>query len=651
MSLAAAGAGGFAGAGGAGGLVMDNPVNAMARAAAPQPPPGANNNAFSGGGTGAPPSAAALGADLLDRTSGLSMKQVRNLSHLPLVAVDLYASDNNGQIAMFPPKPKEDSPPIVVTSAGFLRPVVLQPTETAHKTLRKWLAKSKGYDAIKADALAKENSPGAVTLTSPQEWLGIRRLKDVAPHIRESFPVVDEEATPAISEDTSAGKIGVSITNGTLDGVSPPTGDDFDRVVYKVRLTETKKALIVLPEEAVALQLAQAQYSVARKFNPKDEEVGDYPLAVALPAWACNDASVEALLDATNNAGVAFQRSIAACAGALLPGPEESPNAILKRLNDVRSKKHKECLKEDPEATSFEYDALLLLIGLTKDGIECTAVQVSNPQPNTPTCLFGHYNVLTSVSYPSKNPALLLEKCVNEIMHNLEEVAPEADGPVAVISYGTIPEQLEIKKKLSIADLGPWKKVPQLSTRPECVAVGTAILGAVSHGRVSAVTTGANGKPKAKLAIRIQNVAPSAVGIRTNYHGGKEDKWTPVKVIFDFDRRTPAGPYPMELTAVECAAHRNSQKVLSGDDLFEETKKYEGSKGIPKREEASLNFRLQVVQKWTRTGEWKPIGNVMSPITIIDVEDDGKRTACESAVLELSLGSTGITTCSLVGDG
>ena len=56
-------------------------------------------------------------------------------------------------------------------------------------------------------------------------------------------------------------------------------------------------------------------------------------------------------------------------------------------------------------------------------------------------------------------------------------------------------------------------------------------------------------KPKAQLAIQVQNVAPVAVGVRMNYHGGDQRRWGPVKIIFDFDRRVPAGPYELDLNA------------------------------------------------------------------------------------------------------
>ena len=122
----------------------------------------------------------------------------------------------------------------------------------------------------------------------------------------------------------------------------------------------------------------------------------------------------------------------------------------------------------------------------------------------------------------------------------------------------------------------------------------------------------------------------------------------PVKTIFDFDRRVPAGPYQIDLNAAECAVHRSGAKDLSDEALLKAIKDNEGSKCIPKREEAALNLRVQVVQKLTRDGEWKKIGDVMSPLVVLDKDEE--KTACERVVLELSLGATGLITNALVGD-
>jgi hypothetical protein len=650
MSLATAGAGmgGMAGAGAAGaGMTMAH-ANAIARPAAPNLPPG--TNAPPGGM--APPSsaAAALAADIVDKTQ-ISLKQVRDLSHMPLVAIDLYAKEPH--VAMFPPKPEDPAenvnPQIVGKMKSF---VALEPTEAAHKTLRKWLSKSKGYADLQTDALAKSDNKNAIVIESPHQWLGVRRLADVPAFVKSKVEQ-DESTTPAIAEEVSQG-VGVVMANSTLDG-SVPQGDDFDRVVCKVRLTESKKAVTILPEEAVQLLLNNAQSHVARKVKAEDEEeIVDYPCCLAVPAVYCNDKSVEALLDAAGGTGVVFQRSVCALAGSLLPGVEGQPNPVIAHLNKVLQAMHKEFVKEqvtNPDAR-FEEDMILLLTGMTNDTADCTAIQISGPQEDNLSCLYGNFKVICNVSYQHEKPDSILDKVVSEVFDNIDILAPEADNPIAMIAYGSLEDQksIEVKFEKLKKSLEDWEDLPLFKTKTDCVAMGTSVLGAVSHGRLSKIVQISGKKPKKALAIDIQNVAPGAVGVRMNYHGGAEKKWLPVKTIFDFDRRVPAGPSPIDLNAAECAVYRNDPAApkLSADDLFKAISGNEGSAGIPKREEAALNLRLQIVQKLTRDGEWMNIGDVMSPL--VETDKDGNKIACEKLALDLSLGATGLISNSLTGE-
>jgi hypothetical protein len=649
MSLATAGAGmgGMAGAGAAG-MTMAH-ANAIARPAAPNLPPGTN---VPPGGM-APPSssAAALAADVVDKSQQLSLRQVRDLSHMPLVAVDLYAKEPH--VAMFPPKPKDPAenvnPQIVGKMKSF---VALEPTEDAHKTLRKWLSKSKGYADLQKDALAKSDNKNAILIESPHQWLGTRRLADVPASVKSKVKQ-DESSTPAFAEEASQG-VGVIMTNSTLDG-SVPQGDDFDRVVCKVRLTESKKALTILPEEAVQLLLNNAQSHVARKVKVEDEdEIADYPICLAVPAVYCNDKSVEALLDATGGTGVVFQRSVCALAGALLPGVEAQPNPVIAHLNEVLQARHKEFQKEqikNPDAR-FEENMMLLLTGTTTDTAECTAIQIYGPQQDNYSCLYGNFKVICNVSYQHEKPDSILDKVVSEVFENLDIIAPEADNPIAMIAYGSLEDQksIEVKFEKLKKSLEDWEDLAFFKTKTDCVAMGTSVLGAVSHGRLSKIVQVQGKKAKKVLAIDIENVAPGAVGVRMNYHGGTDKKWLPVKTIFDFDRRVPAGPYPIDLNAAECAVHRNdpASAKLSEDDLFKAISGNEGSAGIPKREEAALNLRVQIVHKLTRDGEWMNVGDVMSPL--VETDKDGNKSACERLALELSLGATGLISNSLTGE-
>jgi len=490
----------------------------------------------------------------------------------------------------------------------------------------------------------------------PELWMGLRRLEE-GPSYLKKMVSFDDSNTPAFAEEAAQG-LGITLANGTLDG-SVPEGDDFDRVVCKVRLHEKKKALTVLPEEMLQLILNQAQYHVARKKSVEDgseEEMDDimsYPCALAVPSPYCNDQSVEALLDATGNTGVIFQRSVCAMAGALLPGSKEKPNLIMNHLHTINQERRKAFQMEqikNPDAT-FDDTMLLLLTGVTKDTAECTAIEISAPG-NNDSCPFGKFKVVCSVAYRHEKPESILNKCFAELFEAIDRVAPEAPPPLAMISYGSASEQKYIQTKWDKQKkaLDTWEEIPHFSTKSDCVANGTGVLGGVSHGRISNFVQLPNKKkPKAQLAIQTMNVAPVAVGVMMNYHGGQSDKWEPVKTIFDFDRRVPAGPYSLDLSAAECAVRREGKiSEKSEETFFKAVTDREAAKHIPEREQAALNLRVQVVQKFTRDGEWMKIGDVMSPLTV--VEKDEEKTACEKMSLELSLGLSGLITQSLVGD-
>lgn len=645
MSLATSGGIGAAG-GATGGLVLGHQAGGALGhpGAGPQAPPQAADT----GHGAAPPSAAVLGADLLDKQH-IALKQVKNLSHLPLVAVDLYGGEH-AHVALFPKKPLDPSEAVPPMLVGKMKPVVaFKADEQSHKTLRKYLAKSKTYQSLREDSIAKPSDPSAVLIEQPQRWLGLRRLEDYPAFLRDKA-VIDSDSLPAIAEESSQASV---IANSTLDG-STPTGDDFDRVVCKVRLHPTKKALTILPEEATQLLLHQARSHVATKIKAEDaDEVCDYPAAVALPAWAMHDASLEALSDATDNRGVFFPRSLCAAASTLMVGADGQPNAVLERIQKVREAMAKEFQRvkaQDPSAV-WEEEVLIILVGIVEDGVECTAVQVSNVQQELPTCLFGDYKVLANVSYQTEDPLSRLEQCCKDLESALEAVAPDADGPSAILTYGASSDQDKVTKQWNAvkSSLSEWTNVPVFSSKPEAVALGAAILGAVAHGR-QLVLVDKDGKTKADLGIRVDNVAPAAVGVRFNYYDADKKKWEPVKTIFDFDRRIPAGPYAIDLKASECALQRKGASSLHDEAFVKAVKEMEASKHIPEREEAALALRVEIVQKWTRDGEWKRVGDIMEPLVKRDVDDDSKKIACESVDLEISLGVNGMITTSLVGD-
>lgn len=645
------------GGGAGGGLTMAHSAHAMAQPMqANMPPPSAEIPA----GMAPPSNLAALGADIVDKHQQLSLKQVRDMSEMPIVAIDLYSTEP--VVASVPPKPKDPAAEDVKASVvGKMKDkITLKSSEAAHKTFRKWLSKSKGYEDLQADVFASVDDHSAVVIESPELWLGLRRLEDGPAYLKKMVTHADDADSHVIAEESAQG-VGVSLANGTLDG-SVPQGDDFDRVVCKVRLHESKKALTILPEEILQLILNQAQYHVARKNNAtgdKDaddvDEITSYPCAIAVPAPYCNDQSVEALLDATGNTGVVFQRSVCALAGALVPtGNNDKPNTVLIHLQKILQERYKDFQKEqikNPDAT-FDDGMLLLVAGITKDTAECTAIQISSKQESMFSCLFGNFQVMCSVSYRHENPESILDKCIMELFEALDKIAPEADAPLGMISVGSSTEQKTIQSKWEKLKKGleDWEEVPHFVTKADCVAIGTGVLGAVSHGRLSTlVEIPGKKKPKTQLGIQVQNVAPVAVGVTMNYFGGENGKWTPVKTIFDFDRRVPAGPYGTELSAAECTLHREGKASEMSEEAFVKAiKEREAAKYIPAREKAALDLRVQIVQKFTRDGEWTKIGDVMSPLTV--VETDESKTACEKVTLELSLGISGLITNALVGD-
>lgn len=531
--------------------------------------------------------------------------------------------------------------------------------------------------------------------------------------------------SPVIDQDNSTSSI--SLTTIALDGNSRPKGDDYDRVAFQLRLNSKKKLMTMLPEEAVGLIIASCRKNVRDAYieqhpeselnpqnaeDPEEEELGymDYPPAFAIPGWACLDATLEALIDAAGGRSSIcgpslHQRSIAACVGALLPPPVSANNGggrglggglppsskLQKLLSDTMQTKDAAAAKEAAKEAALkredpvEPDAfvpLVLLVGATKEGIEMTAVQLSKPQsPDKELhCPFGNISVISSVCYSSGDPLSLVNSTLDELREQVGIIVPESEEPTAIVTYGTVATQVQLATKLKSAlqqygkegknndDWDGWDQdIPLMSTKEECVPTGLAVLAASVHGRVRLIVSvkGTDGKmrPKAKIGVAVQDASTCAVAVSFNYFGGDVKKWTKPKVIFDFDRRVPAGPYHIDFTAAECAAHFNHGKknkkscsIEDDHELIEQAKSLEGSRGIPDRENAALQLRFRIFQK-TRGGEWIRVGDDMRPLSMEHSQkDEGESgednlVACESAVLEISLNSVGLITSGLITNG
>lgn len=696
MSLATSGA---AGAGASGAMSMS--VMAHGGPSALTTHQQAQSSSSAGpppGTTAAAPSMSALAADQLDKNQNLTWKNIRNLAHLPLVAIDLYG--DSGEVAAFPSSNYTKAEgPIQVIELGKVfsngSSVSLpKDSENAHKTLKRFLTKSKGLDSLLELASASTGDSGnVVEIVKPHLILGERQLKDVHPAVLKNYAVA-KESSHAIEEDDSkrSGEC-VTIQNGNLDG-SSAKDDDFDRVTFHINLHSSKKALTVLPEEAVKVVLGKARQLVAKAIDlDSSDDAKDsfesFPPAIALPAWACHSNAIEALMDACDGEAVLYQRSVAALVGALVPkvrtDKETGKNALeppkLWNIIMGRLKQHDEKLQAyakkqlgkkrddtgDDDVPNPNFMPVVLMAGMTDDGLELTAIQVKTPNPGFTTsdchCPFGEFKVLTSVSYQHSDPVTVVKKALCEISDAVDEIYPELedDGGVAtIVTYGTIAKQLQLKDALfkalnTIKGDAVWNTTMEsVSTKEEAVATGTAVLGAISHTRIESETS-ADGQNRP--AITISNIAPCAVGIAYSFHGGAMNTWTEPKVVFDYDRRVPAGPYRVEFTSAECVAMRKDESLLCDvEKLVEESKKWSKGKFNSLREEAALNLRIKVVQRLDRNGAWKNTGKIFSPLMQTNEEEGASgenqnTVAIESSFIDFSLDSIGFYSTELTSDG
>lgn len=386
---------------------MAHQAHATGQGALPPPRPAGANATTTGHGV-----PLLLGADLADKNQSLSVRQVKNVAHLPIVGIDLHAPEP--LVAYFPPKPEDPSGGATPILVGKMKSTLYwKATEAAHKTLRKFLDQTKSFASLQQDVLSSSTDSTAVAIDKPYRWLGLRRTMDAPDFYRGADEVEaatsSSNSSHAIDQDDAQG-VGAFLVNSTLDG-KVPTGDDFDRVVWKVRLTPTKKAFPVLPEEAVQILLHQAQHHVALKFgDDKDNtEILDYPCAIALPAWSFHDSAVEALLDGCPAGAVLFPRSICALVASVLPPLQGSkPSQLLVRIATVRKASRMEyekhvAVNKNHDAV-WEEDITLIMVGMTAEGLEATAIQLAS-ENNTNVCaLFSVYKVISNVAYRDKNP-------------------------------------------------------------------------------------------------------------------------------------------------------------------------------------------------------------------------------------------------------
>ena len=605
----------------------------------------------------------------------------------------------------------------------------------SYKAMKRYLNKGEGHGAVLEDALVDSSTTDdVIVIPRPHLVMGARKISELNPAAKSKLASIlpdDDDSiasSPVIDQEANNTTELVSLTTIAMDGNSSPKGDDYDRVAYQMRLHSKKKVMTILPEEALALVISACKKNVQDSYHKvielnddngeddEEEEYLDYPPAFAIPGWATLDATVEALIDAAKGGRAStcgpslHQRSVAACVGALLPppagtatrnganngpaapAPPAAASKLSKMLMEIMQGKDADAAKEASKEAALSrtdpvepdpFVPLVILAGVTNEGIELTAVQITKPQgPDKELhCPFGNISVISSVCYATDDALGMVGSALDELRAQIGVAVPESEEPSVLVTYGTIGTQVKLASKLKSIlkkygkdgqgddDWDGWDQdIPTVSTKEECVSLGVAVLAASVHGRVRLIVSvkGTDDKmrPKARLGVNVQDVATCAVAVSFNYFGGTNDKqWTEPKVIFDWDRRVPAGPYQIDFTAAECAAHRahnkktNENLIEDEDALIENTNGLKGSKAIPQREEAALQLCFRVLQRSCRDGEWIRVGDDMKPLTMEHSQkDEGESgednlVAIESAVLELNLSSVGLLSTGLITNG
>lgn len=641
------------------------------------PPPGT---------TAPPPSMASMAADLIDKNQNLGWKMIKNLAAMPIVSIDLYG--DTGEVAYYPPVTDEelDQGNILVKGLGKVSAtgtslVLKKDSDAAHKALRRLITKSKGYEAVFNDTLSDDKkSSDAIIVESPFLLLGERQTKYLH-NATDGKYTIGKESSHFIDEDDSKG---MTIRNGNLDGSTEALGNDFDRVTIHLNMHSAKKALTILPEEAVGIVLAKAKSQVAKAFPMlKDEDDPEkyieFPAAIALPAWGCNHYAIEALMEACDGNAVLYNRSVAALAGAFIPkfvttkeGEQGlQPPKLYTTVMECYQKhqaKIEEAQKRKEPLPNKSYSPLVVMAGMTENGIEITAIQIKTPNASfgrgNAHCPFGEFSVVSTVAYQHTKPVSVVNKALVEVSDIVDDICPELEddgGVVAVVTYGTIAKQLQLKDAIlkslnGIKGDDVWNtKMKFMSTQEDIVALGTSVLAGVSHTRMSpeAVDEGKASRP----AVLVKNVAPCAVGVIYSFESGKEGTWTEPKVIFDYDRRVPAA-YKVEFSAAECVVLRTNPELLNDmEKLVDESEKWMKGKHDAVREEVALALSIRVVQRFDRNGKWRDCGYDATPLTQlseVEEDEDGKeaqKIAIETSTLELTIDSVGFMSMTLSSDG
>eukprot|EP00592_Proboscia_alata_P007669 CAMPEP_0194354942 /NCGR_PEP_ID=MMETSP0174-20130528/2934_1 /TAXON_ID=216777 /ORGANISM="Proboscia alata, Strain PI-D3" /LENGTH=841 /DNA_ID=CAMNT_0039124021 /DNA_START=129 /DNA_END=2654 /DNA_ORIENTATION=- len=694
MSLATSGGGGGMGGGGMSMATMAHggPTGMQAHSHT-QPPPSAATNATS---ISAPALNAALGADQLDKRIA---SHARSTASLPLVAVDIYGSgavcynrpmvDEEGKAMRYVSGAGgNDAKPIVSLKNSVGNSVYFRTEdEGAYKACRKLLSRGKGVGLVlKSHPINGDVKDGIEVVSVPHvtQLLGARRMSDLDANIAALYNASASTANgdgagDAIAPtDTSTRP---TLTQTSLDG-GDPKNDDYDRIAVSLSLHSSKKPLTFLPEELVGLSYSKAKLwaHLSGGGTEEGEEVyGDYPVAIPLPGYANSDAGLESVIEAAGvncNEGLVYNRGICALVGAQKismnanSNGQPKPNKLLQCVGGELERLGKLAKLQEKPMEGEHTQALIMLVGYTAGiGMESYVVQLTpntnqkgDGSPHTPA--IAGYKTLASYCYRDANPLDNLEDAIEHLMETVQTLLP-GRGVCAVLTYGTFTEQkaaaLELLSILkatagdqtgSLLDPNTKDSVnvtpPPIATREDAVAYGACVMASISHLRMPDIPP---------TSIATQPVLTSRVGIRTTY--GPDIPPT-YKIIFDYDRQLPAGPYKLECRASECAAAvAHGPEVVGDEDVVG---KFMKKGNIPERDLAARALEVQMVQKTHRESEWVTVGNPIKPLCRednskadkSDAKDGDEEVAyvgCEASTLEISVNASGTITSCVYGDG
>mmetsp|Transcript_2748 Transcript_2748/g.4162 ORF Transcript_2748/g.4162 Transcript_2748/m.4162 type:complete len:820 (+) Transcript_2748:73-2532(+) len=669
----------------AGGGAMSMSTAAMAhqpiaaRIQAPKAPPGAG---------AAPRGGVVLGG--VDGVDKRLARLARSTKHLPLVSVDLAGC---GAVAYHPPDVVADRSVVSLDKPMGSDLILAFGEDKPYKALRKYLTKGSdlksvfdNHPIVHSTATINNNvnsNATTVVVPRPLSLLGARRTQELHPSLLTYFHHTTETNANAIDINNNASE--VTLHNQALDG-SSPKGDTYDRVCFHLPLHPEKKQLSLLPDEAVELLVQKAKFlsftdmrnktnnrSKTNLHNKKapheptatvdleEETFTGAPVAISVPGYASSDAALESWMeilskeDAECASALLFPRSASVVAASLL-----SPNFLKITMEEVQRLVKDAQRKHLDVECGAHLDPLILTVGATVEGYEITFLQLSSPQLGTTNSAqdypFGEYRYhhARCARFPSnvtddKTRLALIAKELTLIYSDLAVTLPERK-PCAILlytSYDTNTSSNNLESMILQTLQRQAQPTPPIIQCPEnSSAVGTVLLGAAACGRVG------------QSPIAITSVSTTAVGLRISYFGENEKGHTnskldsEVNVIFDFDICFPARPYALDFSATECAAARDSITSSGKVDDSLDLKKFEGKKGIPKREEAALNFNIQIVQRTDRTSEWVAVDDIIYPLrSTIEKDDEETKIACESARLEVRMRGEGILVSSLASDG